>query len=210
MTRAAVAGVVLFWLGALVAGALASGYSLRADYISSLAGRGSEVAVLGIAALAVLGLAHLAAAAVLRRSLPVAGPLAVAGLAGLTVSAFRTGCPTGAAGCGFGANDAPAVLADIVHVEAVVGYEIALVVAMVAVVLGATGRSAALRALTAVAAVGSPLLLLQVGGADSGLWQRAWLVVNTGWLLLLVVRAGRRTDRATRSPEYPDSRAPVR
>lgn len=31
--QAAVVGVVLFWVGALVAGALALGYSARTDYI---------------------------------------------------------------------------------------------------------------------------------------------------------------------------------
>ena len=54
-SRLAVGGVVLFWIGTLVAGALAPDYSARVDYISSLAGRGSEVAVLGIATLTVIG-----------------------------------------------------------------------------------------------------------------------------------------------------------
>jgi hypothetical protein len=189
MRRAAVGGVLLFWLAVLTAGALAPGYSIRDDYVSSLAGRGSAVAVLGIAALAVLGLAHLAGARAVRASLAVAVPLAVAGVAGLAVAAFRTGCPGGAAGCGFGTNDAPADLADVVHVGAVVAYEVALVAAMAAVV-AARGRPAWFRALTAVAAVASVVLLLQVGGVANGLWQRAWLLVTTGWLVALVARAG--------------------
>ncbi len=181
----AVGGVVSFWLLALVAGALAPGYSVRDDYTSSLAGRGSSVAVLGIAALAVLGLAHLAAVASMRGVL--AAPLALAGVAGLIVAAFRVGCPGGAAGCSFGANDSPADLADMVHGLAVVGYEIALVVAMVVVALGGNHRwSRGFRVLAVVAAVASVLLLLQTGGADNGLWQRGWLIVNTGWLVAVV------------------------
>jgi hypothetical protein len=179
--------------GTLVAGALAPGYSARADYISSLAGRGSQVAVLGIAALAALGLAHLTAAAALRGAVGV--PLALAGLAGLTVAAFRTGCPGGAAGCGFAGNDGPADLADAVHGLAVVAYEVALLAAMAAVLVGALrARRPGWAAVTALAAAASVLLLLEVGGAEKGWWQRGWLVVNTGWLvLLLAVRSRSRS-----------------
>ena len=137
--------------------------------------------MLGITALAVLGLAHLAAAASVRGT--VAIPLALAGVAGLIVAAFRVGCPGGAAGCSFGANDPPADLADMVHGFAVGGYEIALVVAMVVVTVRGDRRwSRVFRVLTVVAAVASLLLLLQTGGADNGWWQRGWLIVNTGWL----------------------------
>ncbi|MGH3565514.1 MAG: DUF998 domain-containing protein [Pseudonocardia sp.] len=183
---AAAGGVVSFWLLALVAGALAPGYSVRDDYTSSLAGRGSSVAVLGIAALAVLGLAHLAAAASVRGV--VAVPLALAGVAGVIVAAFRVGCPGGAAGCSVGANDPPADLADLVHGFAVGGYEIALVVAMMMITVSGGRRwNRGFRVLTVVAAVASVLLLLQTGGADNGLWQRGWLVVNSGWLVAVAV-----------------------
>ena len=83
--KIAVTGVVLFWGDTLVAGSLASGYDLTTDYISSLAGRGSSVAPIGILALVFLGLAHLAAAATLRGALAL--PVALAGVAGLTVAA---------------------------------------------------------------------------------------------------------------------------
>jgi len=181
--RAAAAGIAVFWLGTLVAGALAPGYSIRDDYISSLAGRGSEVAVLGIATLAVLGLSHLTAAAALRGA--VGMPLALAGVSGLVVAAFRTACPGGAAGCGFGSNDAVPDLADLTHVYAVVAYEIAVLAAMV-VVAGRVARTRPVgAALTIAAAAVSVALALQIGGADSGWWQRGWLVVNTGWLVLV-------------------------
>ncbi len=61
-SSAAVGCVGLFWLGTVVGGVLAPGYDPARDYVSSLAGRGSAVAPIGIAAIAVLGLAHLAAA----------------------------------------------------------------------------------------------------------------------------------------------------
>ena len=182
----AVGGVALFWIGTLVGGALAPGYSARVDFISSLGGRGSEVAVLGIVTLAVLGLTHLAAAAALRGVVGV--PLVLAGIAGLAVDAFRTGCPLGAAGCGSGANDAPADLADLVHVYAVTAYEGSLVVAMVVVAVHLARSRPVAAAVTVGVAVLSVVLALQIGGVDSGWWQRGWLAVNTGWLVLLMTR----------------------
>jgi hypothetical protein len=56
----ALLGVMLFWAGVLGAGVLVSGYSAREDYISSLAGRGSQVALLGVGALLASAAAHLA------------------------------------------------------------------------------------------------------------------------------------------------------
>lgn len=189
----AVGGVALFWLVSLVAGTLVPGYSARADYVSSLAGRGSSVAVFGIVAIAALGLAHLGAAAVWRGA--VAVPLALAGVAGLTIAAFRTACPLGAAGCGTAPNDAPADLADSVHGLAVVGYEIALLAAM-AVVAARSARTRPLAAaLTVAAAVLSVALGLNIDGPDLGAWQRAWLVVNTGWLVAAVLLLGPRAPR---------------
>jgi hypothetical protein len=190
----AVGGVVLFWLAGLLAGALAPGYSARTDYLSSLAGRGSEVAPLGIANLAVLGATHLVAAVAVRRtSRATAALLALAGLAGLTVASFRISCPGGASGCGFDPGVTTDV-ADRVHAMAVLGYEVALLAAMV-VTAAQLARSHRLPALaSAVAAVASVVLLAQIGGADNGWWQRAWLVVNTSWLVWLVL-AVRSRDR---------------
>lgn len=188
----AIGGVALFWLGSLVAGSLVPGYSIRGDYVSSLAGRGSSVAVFGIVAITALGVAHLGAAAAARGV--VAVPLALAGLSGLTIAAFRTACPLGAAGCGTPPNDAPADLADTVHVLAVVGYEIALVAAMAVVAVRLVRTRPLAAALTVAAAVGSVVLALNIGGPDLGAWQRAWLIVNTGWLVVAVTRLGPHTD----------------
>jgi Protein of unknown function (DUF998) len=181
--RLVAAGIAAFWLGTIAAGALAPGYSARTDYISSLAGRGSEVAAFGIANLALLGSTHLVAAFVVRGAVRV--PLALAGLAGLTVAAFRTDCPGGAAGCGFEPGAAPPDLADTVHGLAVIAYELALVAAMLTLAVRLARTRPLIAAAAVLVAVVSIALALQIGGADNGWWQRAWLVVNTGWLVWL-------------------------
>ena len=186
-----VGALAVFWAGTAVAGALAPGYSARGDFVSSLAGRGSEVAPLGIAALLALAGAHLAAAAAVRGRAAVA--LGLAGLCGIVVAAFRTACPLGAAGCGSGANETVPDLADAVHVYGVVGYEIALVAAMLAVAGRLARTRPAAAALTVAAAVASVVLALNIGGPDLGAWQRAWLAVNTGWLAVATLRLGSHT-----------------
>ncbi len=186
------AGVVLFWIGAGLAGTLAPGYSASADYVSSLAGRGSEVAGVGIAALVALAVAHLAAAVLVDG--PARAALVAAGACGLVVAAFRTGCPLGAAGCGTAPNDAPDDLADTLHVTGVLGYEIALVLAM-ALVAWRLGRGWP-AALTGAAAVASALLALRIGGPDLGLDQRLWLGVNTAWLAAVPLFGARRRTAA--------------
>lgn len=191
MRAAPAVGVALFWLGTVLAGALAPGYSARADYVSSLAGRGSEVAGVGITAIVALAVAHLAAAVVV--DLPARVALAAAGVCGLVIAAFATGCPLGAAGCGTAPNEAPDDLADILHVAGVLGYEIALVAAMVLVALR-LGRGWP-AALTVVAAVASVLLVMRIDGPDLGLDQRLWLAVNTVWLAAVPLLAARRPTR---------------
>lgn len=91
-----VGGVAVFRLVSLAAGTLVPGYSVRGDYVSSLAGRGSSVAVFGIAAIAALGIAHLGAAAVWRGA--VAVPLALAGAAAQSTSTARTDSSSPVAG----------------------------------------------------------------------------------------------------------------
>lgn len=197
MTRSLVptVGVALFWALTLSAGALVPGYAIRQDYVSSLAGRGSSVAVLGIAGIAVLGLAHLGAAWALRGgpALPPAPALvpalALAGLAGVTIAAFRVGCPFDAAGCSFTPGNRIGDTQSSVHGYAVTGYEVALIVAMLAVAVSRRSAEKVFALVSLVAAPLSALLLLSTGGEANGLWQRAWLVVNTAWLVALVWRA---------------------
>lgn len=178
--------VALFWVLSLTAGARVPGYSIRQDYVSSLAGRGSSVAVLGIAAIALLGLAHLGAAWVLRGGLAV--PLALAGLAGLTIAAFRVGCPLDAAGCSFTPGNRIGDAQSSVHGLAVAAYEAALVVAMLVVAVSRRSADKSFALVSVVAVPVSVVLLLSTGGEANGLWQRAWLVVNTAWLIALAWR----------------------
>ncbi|RZT88895.1 uncharacterized protein DUF998 [Pseudonocardia sediminis] len=180
------AAVALFWVLTLTAGALVPGYSIRQDYVSSLAGRGSSVALLGIAAITVLGLAHLSAAWVLRGGL--AAPLVLAGLAGLTIAAFRVGCPLGAAGCSFTPGNRIGDASSAVHGYAVAAYEVALVVAMLVTAVSRRSADKVFARVSVVAAPVSVVFLLSTGGDANGLWQRAWLVVNTAWLVALVWR----------------------
>ncbi|MBW0105553.1 DUF998 domain-containing protein [Pseudonocardia sp. KRD291] len=188
MTRPALptVAVALFWALSLTAGALVPGYTVAQDYVSSLAGRGSSVAVLGIAAIAVLGLAHLATAWVCRGGLAV--PLALAGLAGLTIAAFRVGCPLDAAGCSFTPGNRIGDAQSAVHGYAVAAYEAALVVAMLLVAVSRRAADKMFALVSLVAAPVSVVLLLSTGGEANGLWQRAWLVVNTAWLIALAWR----------------------
>jgi hypothetical protein len=187
--KIALTGVVLFWGDSLVAGSLAPGYDLTVDYVSSLAGRGSVVAPIGILAIACLGFAYLAAAATVRGAVAVS--LGLAGLAGLAVAAFRTACPFGAAGCGKAPNTAVDIQGTV-HALAVVGYEISAVVAMLVIALSCRRDEKVFAVLSAVAAVASVALLLQTGGAYNGLWQRGWLLVNTAWLATLLLGRPRR------------------
>ncbi len=177
-------GIALFWLGTVLGAAGAQGYSARSDYVSSLAGRGSEVAAAGIAALVVLALAHVAAAAVVRGAAGAA--LLAAGACGLVVAVFRTRCPLGAAGCGRAPDGAPADAADVLHGVGVLGYEVAVVAAMVAIAVRWRGWPGAL---TAVAGVASVVLALRIGGPDPGLDQRLWLAVTTGWVAAAALAA---------------------
>ncbi|MGB7963374.1 MAG: hypothetical protein WCF12_10515 [Propionicimonas sp.] len=64
----ATAGVVIYWVGMFLAGALAPSYSALHDFMSSLASRGSSVATLGVASLLVLAVTHAAAGFVLLRA----------------------------------------------------------------------------------------------------------------------------------------------
>ena len=193
--KIAVTGVVLFWGDTLVAGSLAPGYDLTSDYVSSLASRGSAVAPVGIVAIVFLGLAHLLAAATLRGAIAV--PLVLAGLAGLTIAAFRTACPLGAAGCGTAPNTV-ADLSGTVHSLAVGAYEVFIVVAMVLFAFTRRRDEKVFALLSILVAVASVLLLLQTGGAHNGLWQRGWLLVNTGWLVAVLLTR-RRVERRGRA-----------
>ena len=187
----ALLGVALFWAGVFGAGALAGGYSPRADYISSLAGRGSPVAALAICALLASAAANLATAlAVLTawRSRVVALLVLAAGIATTVVALFRTSCPEGPAGCGR-TDAAGDDWVDVVHGMGVGFYELFTLGAMLTLAAGALRRSPAwprwLGVVSLAAAAGSVLLFGQTNGDDLGLWQRLWLADNLAWLLVV-------------------------
>lgn len=198
---AAPLGVALFWLGVIVGGALAPGYSARADYISSLASRGSSVAPIGMAAIVCMALAHLFGAGDAWRAWGRRAPaaaLALAGVAQIVIAFSRIRCPMGAAGCRFA--DQPVVYDafDVLHHDAVLAFELFLLIAMLALFVGAWRAAPWPRWLGLVSlplGIASAYLLYRTGAVDNGLWQRAWAGVNSAWLLLVVWSAWRADDR---------------
>ncbi len=204
MTRSLIAGAVallgilLFWVGVLGAGTLVSGYSAREDYISSLAGRGSPVAVLGVGALLASAAAHLATSyAVLTawRSRLCASFFFAAAAATTVVAVFRQSCPDGPAGCA--RTDTPTDdWVDAVHRAGVGGYELFTLAAMLTLTVGGLRGTSSwprwLGSVSLAAATGSLILVGQTSGDDVGLWQRLWLANNLGWLLIVAGVATRR------------------
>lgn len=173
----ATAAVAAFWVGTVVAGSQFPGYSARDDVVSTLAGRGSPVAVLGIAVILCLALAHAAGARALAGSAARREAWLLLGAAAATVvvAVFRV------------SNGRPDDGGDLVHAGGVVGYQLLLVATMATVAArGLRGRdwSRPLAVVSAVAAVVSVTLLPRWSGEDGGLWQRLWLGTNLGWLLL--------------------------
>ncbi len=201
----ALLGVLLFWAGVVGAGALVEGYSSRDDYISSLAGRGSPVAVLAIGALAASATAHLATAwavGLAWRSRLGASALGGAALAVLAVAAFRQSCPAGPSGCGL-TDRSTRDWVDTVHGGSVVAYALLAVAAMLVLGIGALWGTASwprwLGLVSWVFAAGSVVLVGQVGGEQVGVWQRAWVANNLTWLLVVAGAASLR-GRAQRRP----------
>ncbi|MEO8082859.1 MAG: DUF998 domain-containing protein [Ardenticatenales bacterium] len=198
---AAPLGVALFWIGVLVGGALAPGYSARSDYISSLASRGSAVAPIGMAAIAAMAFAHLFGAADAWRAWrhrAVAAALALAGVSQLVIAASRIRCPLGAAGCRFEAQPVAQDAFDALHHDAVLAYELFLLMAMLVLFVGAWRAAPWPRWLGIVSlplGIASAYLLYRTGAVDNGLWQRSWALVSSAWLLLVVWSAWRSARR---------------
>ena len=202
---AAVLAVLLFWAGVFGAGALVDGYSAREDYISSLASRGSPVAVLGICALLANAAAHLITArAVLKtgNTRLLASFLLAAGVATAVVALFRASCPDGPAGCGL-TETSTGDWIDLVHGVSVGIYELFTLAAMLTIGIGALRRTSRwprwLGPVSVAFAIGSVLLIGQTEGDQIGLWQRSWLANNLAWLLVVAWVSTVR-DRAVTSP----------
>lgn len=188
---AALLGVLLFWAGVFGAGALVTGYSAREDYISSLAGRGSPVAGLGVAALLASAAAHVATSVAVqsawRSRLGTSLLLAAAG-ATVVVAIFGQSCPDGPAGCALPGGP-PGDWIDAVHGAGVGMYQLFTLGAMLTLAVGALRRTRVwprwLGVVSGLFAAGSVLLLAGPGDEDVGLWQRLWLANNLAWLLVV-------------------------
>lgn len=207
----AVLGVLLFWSGVFGAGALVSTYSAREDYISSLAGRGSSMALVGVVALLASATAHVAtswAVLVAWRSRVCALCVFGAAVATGVVAVFRRSCPDGPAGCA--REGTPTDWVDVVHRAGVGGYELFALAAMLTLAVGSVRRTSPwpqwLGLTSFVFAMGSMILLGQIRGDHVGLWQRLWLANNLAWLLMVAAAATwwvepptRRSGRVQRS-----------
>lgn len=179
------AGLGVFWVALVLAGAASPGYSQRRDYVSSLAAHGVEDAWLGMLAIVAVGVAGVAAAVLLWR-VTRAGALALAcaGIGFVVVALVRIDCPNGAARCGLGGrfdvHGAPAITHWTV---AVVSSVLVLVGAgLVAYALWREGRRAA-GVVSAVAAAMTLVALVGTGGQSPGIVQRVWIAVMTLWLI---------------------------
>jgi hypothetical protein len=184
-------GVLVFWAGVFVAGGLVNGYSAREDYISSLAGRGSPVAALGIGALLANAVAHLATAGAVLAGWGArlcAAFIGAAAVALMAVAVFRQSCPDGPSRCGLA--DSPAAdWVDVVHGASVGVYQLFTLAAMLTLTIGALRRNSApprrLGWVSLAFAAGSVALIAQTDGDHLGMWQRLWLANNLAWLLLV-------------------------
>jgi Protein of unknown function (DUF998) len=194
-----VGAVVAFWVLVLVAGAVNPGYQLTRDYVSALASRGAVDAWLGVAALLVLPLAHLAAARVLAPRAPKAAVgLLVTVAAGVVTAADRISCLGGAARCSVAGQLRATDWMDAVHGRAVAAYGVIMVVVLATTAVELWG-GAGLRRLAVASAVLAPvsglLLIASSRMPDSpGGLQRLWLLANTGWLVAVAVAVGGRRE----------------
>ena len=183
--------LALFWVLILVAGVLSDGYTLQDNYMSALAARGSDVAVLGVAALSVFAAAHGLAAWFVRRLSPLTAVFLVgAAVAFGAAAAFRSDCPGGAAGCRGAAprsRSGPDVdRLTTLHGIAALEYQFFVVAAVV------TLAAVALRHRTwwlAGASLGAALVSMRLfarEGDHLGILQRLWLLDHSVWLVLAV------------------------
>ncbi len=187
---AVVLGVVGFWVFAGIGASREPGYDPTHDYLSALAATGAAEPLWGLLMFGSATVAVLAAAWHVRSVLLLAATVALAAGA-----VFRVDCPTGAAGCNAGPLVVEPSVAGQLHAAAVVGYQLLLSAALLALAL--VDRRAGRRGWAAAALAGAllPLLLaLDPLPLEPGLSQRLWVVCGQVVLLMLALRP---TGRAT-------------
>jgi hypothetical protein len=173
-----------------VAGARAPGYRQYEDFISALASRGApepwivRVALLGVA------VAHLlVAASLVRRDRATGLAVGVAGACLVGVAALPITCPARAPYCVVA--DTPDVL-DGGHLAAVLGYAVAMLVAMVraGLLLIRQPPGRVLGAASLVAAAVFVLALVATQGPAPGAAQRWWALAGQVWLVVAASAMG--------------------
>jgi len=194
LTRVCIAFLIAFWVLIAVAGALTPDYLPYRDYVSALAGYGSQVAALGILAILCASAAHAAAAVVLMRWDRVVGTcIALASAALFVVAVFRINCPAGAGHCA-GAS-VPGVSAWI-HGAAVVLYTACVLVAIVtAGVRSLLGHRHSIVGVPGL--VMAVLFVIAFGGfwaPAPGLPQRLWVLFGQVWLVMALIDARHRRE----------------
>jgi hypothetical membrane protein len=183
-------GCAVFWACALIGGAVNPGYVQSRDFLSALAGRGSEAAWLGMIGILGLAVACVAAALIwLRRNQVVAGALVLAAVGCLVGGLARLACPQGAALCHI-QDGTPNTLEDTVHLTGIATFEAGMLGAMLAASVALSRRAARLSARvlvigSVVAALGGLLALQAMTGAAPGSPQRVWALLNTAWLVVV-------------------------
>lgn len=154
------------------------GYNHLRDGISALASRSAHLPWIGAMAIALGGVATLAASFVLRRiSQPAALSLALAGVALLAVAGTPISCIGGPAGCEMYPGGSNWI--SKAHLAAVGFYEFASVSAAMSTALALLRGGA--RRVAGVCAAGAlvSLLLFSAAPIELGLMQRAWLLVHS-------------------------------
>jgi hypothetical protein len=154
------------------------GYNHLRDGISALASRSAHLPWIGAIAIAMGGIATLAASFVLRRiSQPAALSLALAGVALLVVAGTPISCAGGPAGCEMYPGGSNWI--SKTHLAAVGFYEFASVSAAMSAALALLRGGA--RRVAGVCAAGAliSLLLFSAAPVELGLMQRAWLLLHS-------------------------------
>lgn len=200
-----IATVLAFLLLDVTASQFATeGYTMKRDYVSSLAARGSTVGLLGGLCLAFYALSHLLAGVVMLITwrTKVAGSFLVlaAVLFGLVVL-FRADCTGGEVGCGL-VERGPAGLETGMHGVMAGTYALVMFVTMLMAAVSAFWERGATRV---AGLIGLPLFWLAFSGIGAmnksanatGAWERLWLYSSVAWLVAIAVCAlVRRPDHA--------------